>query len=187
MTDYVSSPVSLGSMDFPVGTILMYPWTTSLPKGWLLCDGTGFATATYPALSAAIGITYGSTGGFQVPNMTSRVPYGSGTEALGVKGGVASVTLTAAQTGMPAHRHITNDESVSGSNQCDSGSNDFAAYNNIDYGGNTGATSDTNSASAHTNLQPYMSMYFIIKAVALAEIKSVSAFRRIQERFPLEQ
>ena len=171
MADYVSAQVSLTKMDFPVGTILMYPWTTSLPKGWLLCDGTGFATATYPALFAAIGTTYGSTGGFQVPNMTSRVPYGSGTEALGAQGGAASVELTADQTGMVTHRHITNDDCVSGSNQCDTGSNDFAAYNNIDYGGTSGgAVSGVTAApingSAHTNLQPYMSMYFIIKAVA---------------------
>lgn len=166
MADYVSSPVSLGSMDFPVGTILMYPWNSSLPNGWLLCDGTGYAVATYPALYGAIQTVYGSSGGFQVPNMSGRVPVGAGGDSIGVTGGVTSVILTAAQTGLPAHRHITNDESVSGSNQCDSGSNDAAAYNNINYGGNTSSTSDANSASAHTNLQPYMSMYFIIKAVA---------------------
>lgn len=168
MADYVSSPVSLGSMDFPVGTVLMYPWTSSLPSGWLLCDGTGYAAATYPALYAAIGTTYGSSGGFQVPNMSNRVPvgYGSGLNTLGETGGATSVTLTAAQTGMVAHRHISYDGSVAGSNQCDTGSNDTAAYNNINYGGNTSSTSDANSASAHTNLQPYMSMYFIIKAVA---------------------
>lgn len=173
MADYVSSPVSLGSMDFPVGTILMYPLTTSLPKGWLLCDGGGYTIATYPALYAAIGNIYGgSSPDFQVPNMTSRVPVGAGGDSPGVTGGTTSVTLTAAQTGMPAHRHINADASITGSTQCDSGSNDFASYNNINYGGTTGDARDgssnlapQNSASAHTNLQPYMSMYFIIKAV----------------------
>jgi len=171
MADYVSAQVSLTKMDFPVGTILMYPWTTSLPKGWLLCDGTGFATATYPALFAAIGTTYGSSGGFQVPNMSSRVPVGVGAENPSATGGAASVELTADQTGMVAHRHITSDESVSGSNNCADGSNDAAARDNFNVGGTTGgAVKDGVAApingSAHTNLQPYMSMYFIIKAVA---------------------
>jgi microcystin-dependent protein len=171
MAGYVSSPVSLESMDFPVGTILMYPWTTSLPKGWLLCDGSGFATASYPALYSAIGLTYGSSGGFQVPNMTSRVPVGSGGESPGATGGATEVALTAEQTGMVAHRHRTLDASNSGSTQCDSGSNDEASFNNINYGGTTGGAVKDGSAapingSTHTNLQPYMSMYFIIKAFA---------------------
>jgi microcystin-dependent protein len=171
MAGYVSSPVSLESMDFPVGTILMYPFTTSLPKGWLLCDGTGYATATYPALYAAIGLTYGSSGGFQVPNMTSRVPVGSGGASPGATGGVTEVGLTAAQTGMVAHRHINADASPRNAVQVDSGSNDFAAFNDINYGGTSGGAVSGGVAapingSAHTNLQPYMSMYFIIKAVA---------------------
>jgi microcystin-dependent protein len=151
-------------MDFPVGTILMYPYTTSLPKGWLLCDGSGFAIATYPALYSSIGTTYGSTGGFQVPNMTGRVPYGSGVESLAATGGATSVQLTEFETGLPSHRHYTLDASNSGSVQCDTGSNDEASYNNINYGGNT-SDANTGASSAHTNLQPYMSMYFIIKAV----------------------
>ena len=166
MADYVSAQVSLAKMDFPVGTILMYPWTTSLPKGWLLCDGTGFATATYPALYAAIGTTYGSSGGFQVPTMTSRVPIGSGAENPGATGGLTEVTLSSNQTALVAHRHRTTDASNSGATQCDAGSNDEASYNNIDYGGSTGSASAVSAASSHTNLQPYMSMYFIIKAVA---------------------
>lgn len=165
MADYVSAQVSLTKMDFPVGTILMYPFTTSLPKGWLLCDGTGFATATYPALYAAIGNTYGSTGGFQVPTMTSRVPYGSGTESLGATGGVASVTLTATETGRPGHYHRTSDLTTLNTAGTADGSNSSTMTGSADYGGLTSTVSGS-AASAHTNLQPYMSMYFIIKAVA---------------------
>lgn len=169
MTDYVSSPVSLGSMDFPVGTILMYPFTSSLPNGWLLCDGTSYSGAAYPALYALIGVWYGGTlGNFNVPNMNGRVPVGftSGLNTLGETGGVTSVLLYSTQTGMVAHRHISYDASSGGANQCDTGSNDWASYNQINYGGSTGSVSETYAASAHTNLQPYMSMYFIIKAVA---------------------
>ena len=165
MADYVSAQVSLTKMDFPVGTILMFPYTTFIPRGWLLCDGTGFATATYPALSAAIGTTYGSTGGFQVPNMTSRVPYGSGTEALGAQGGVASVTLSEFQTGLVDHYHRNSDFHTNSLGGVASGSNVTGLYGDVDYG--TVSTEAAGpAASAHTNLQPYMSMYFIIKAVA---------------------
>lgn len=166
MADYVSAQVSLTKMDFPVGTILMFPYTVFIPRGWLLCDGTGFATATYPALFAAIGTTYGSTGGFQVPNMTSRVPYGSGTESLGAIGtGATSVTLTATQTGRPTHYHRTLDLNTLATVGTADGSNSSTMTGSADYGGLTSTVSGS-AASAHTNLQPYMSMYFIIKAVA---------------------
>jgi microcystin-dependent protein len=164
MADYVSAQVSLTKMDFPVGTILMYPFTTSLPKGWLLCDGTGYAIATYPALYSAIGLTYGSSGGFQVPNMSSRVPVGSGGDSPGATGGATSVALTPAQTGMVGHKHINYDASMRGANQCDTGSNDYGSFNDINYGGNTGGVTEANGL-AHENLQPYLSMYFIIKAL----------------------
>lgn len=165
MTDYVSAPISLESMDFPVGTILMYPWTTGLPNGWLLCDGSNYSQTAYPALYAVIGLTYGG-GTAKLPDLNARVPIGAGGESIGATGGATDVTLTAAQTGMVAHRHRTSDFSASSSNNCDTGSNDFGAYNNVARSGAvTGNASDTNAASSHTNLQPYMSMYFMIKAV----------------------
>jgi microcystin-dependent protein len=58
MDEYVSNPVSLDRFLFPVGTILNWT-TTTIPKGWLLCDGTGYAIATYPELYAAISTGFG--------------------------------------------------------------------------------------------------------------------------------
>lgn len=165
MADYVSAQVSLTKMDFPVGTILMFPYTTFIPRGWLLCNGSGFAVATYPALHSAIGTTYGSTGGFQVPNMTNRVPYGSGVESLGATGGATSVQLTEFQTGLVDHYHRNSDYHLNSTGGVASGSNVTGLYGDVDYG--TVSTEAAGSAaSAHTNVQPYMSMYFIIKAVA---------------------
>jgi len=169
MTFYVSEPISLESMNFPVGTILMYPFTTSIPNGWLLCNGSNYSQTQYPALYDAIGFTYGA-GSAKLPDLIGRVPVGSGGENPGITGGATDVALTAAQTGMVAHRHINSDFSVTGANQCDTGSNDFAAYNDVNNGGTTGeAVKDGVTApingSTHTNLQPYMSMYFIIKVV----------------------
>jgi microcystin-dependent protein len=162
MDEYVSSPVSLDRFLFPVGTILNWT-TTTVPKGWLLCDGTGYAIATYPELYAAIGTSFGSSGGFQVPNFSSRTPYG--TDAfVGATDGVATVTLTGAQTGFKNHFHNTFDFSTEGFSLADTGSSASAAFNRVDVGGSTSTAATANAASSHNNLQPYRSLSFIIKA-----------------------
>ena len=162
MDEYVSSPVSLDRFLFPVGTILNWT-TTTVPRGWLLCDGTGYATATYPELFAAIGTNFGASGGFQVPNFSSKVPYG-GTSSIGTSAGVATVTLTGGQTGIKGHSHNTFDFSTDGFSLADTGSSASAAYNTVDAGGSTSTVSAANAASSHNNLQPYRSLSFIIKA-----------------------
>lgn len=50
-----------------IGTIM--PWTGSLseiPKGWIICDGSGVSSRDYPLLAQAIGETYGASPGFSV-------------------------------------------------------------------------------------------------------------------------
>jgi microcystin-dependent protein len=162
MDEYVSSPVSLDRFLFPVGTILNWT-TTTVPKGWLLCDGTGYAIATYPELYAAIGTSFGSSGGFQVPNFSSRTPYGT-SDFVGATDGVATVTLTDAQTGFKSHYHTIADLSTEGFSLADTGSSASAAYNRVDAGGFTSTVAAANAASSHNNLQPYRSLSFIIKA-----------------------
>ena len=162
MDEYVSNPVSLDRFLFPVGTILNWT-TTTIPKGWLLCDGTGYAIATYPELYAAISTGFGSSGGFQVPNFSSRAPYGASGGA-GATGGQATVTLTADETGFKNHLHNTFDFSTTGNNNADTGSSASAAFNTVDAGGPTSTAAAANAASSHNNLQPYRSLSFIIKA-----------------------
>jgi microcystin-dependent protein len=162
MDEYVSSPVSLDRFLFPVGTILN--WTaTTIPKGWLLCDGTGYAIATYPELYAVISTSFGSSGGFQVPNFSSRTPYGT-SDFVGATDGAATVQLTASQTGFKNHSHNTFDFSTTGFNTANTGSSASAAYNTVDAGGFTSTVTATTAASSHNNLQPYRSLSFIIKA-----------------------
>lgn len=87
------------------------------PTGWLLCDGTAVSRSTYSALFAVTGTTYGVGDGsttFNVPNLKGRtvIGVGVGTEITGVAGvlqGAKEVTLTSAQSGVPAHAHsVTN-------------------------------------------------------------------------------
>lgn len=52
------------------GTIIIWPGTT-VPDGYLLCDGSEISRITYSALFAVIGTTYGpgdSSGTFNLPN-----------------------------------------------------------------------------------------------------------------------
>lgn len=46
----------------PVGSIIPYAGTT-IPDGWLLCDGSAISRTTYSALFASIGTTYGAGDG----------------------------------------------------------------------------------------------------------------------------
>ena len=107
----------------PTGTITAFGGTVA-PTGWVLCDGSSYATAAYPALFAVIGNQFDTSGGqaspgagnFRVPLLTGRAPFGrdgsqSEFDAMGETGGVKSVTLTQAQSGLVAHSHTV---SVSG-------------------------------------------------------------------------
>jgi microcystin-dependent protein len=83
----------------PTGAIMMW-YTSTAPAGWILCQGQ--STSGYTALAAVIGAT--------VPDLRTRVPVGKGDpgtafQSIGSTGGVTDVTLTAAQSGSPAHSH----------------------------------------------------------------------------------
>lgn len=181
VSQYISEP----TVKVPVGMIVMYAGST-IPAGWLKCDGTGYAIATYPALYAVIGTTYGSTGGFQVPNLTDRAPVGAGgtatgaltsangagvgiTEAglgraIGSTGGYASVTLTPAQSGVPAHTHSYDDYYRLYGTALTAGTNPVNPNNQTEVTRDTGDTSASNATSSHENRMPYIVVNFIIKA-----------------------
>lgn len=81
----------------PIGAITMYAGTTA-PTGWHLCDGTAHGSAVLEALS-------GSPNTF---NLRDKFIIAAGsTYARGATGGAARVTLSAAESGVPAHGHGT--------------------------------------------------------------------------------
>jgi hypothetical protein len=47
----------------PVGAILYYPSST-IPVGWMMCDGAAISTTTFSLLFSKIGYTYGGSGNF---------------------------------------------------------------------------------------------------------------------------
>lgn len=80
---------------------------STVPAGYLLCDGSEVSRATYAMLFTAIGTTYGTGDGsttFNIPDLSGRVAIGpSQTHALGSTGGAATVTLSTSN--LPMHHH----------------------------------------------------------------------------------
>lgn len=121
----------------PAGTIIIYAGSGAAPSGWLTCSGALLNKSDYANLSAAIGTSFntgGETAGqFRIPDLRGRVPVGAGTGTGGASSGTANitggssltarslgatisngqerVTLSAAESGIPAHSHSLNETS----------------------------------------------------------------------------
>ena len=104
----------------PTGAVIAFAGS-SAPSGWLLCSGQEVAIASYGTLYAVVSTTYGSltngsngvgTTHFRVPDLRGRTVVGVGTgtgltaRALAATTGAETVTLTSAQSGVPAHAHV---------------------------------------------------------------------------------
>lgn len=111
-----SPPIWSTLSAIPTGTVQMFAGTT-IPTGWLECDGSTVSSTNYLSLHSVISNTYGGSAytgaaglSFQLPDMRSRFPlaYGSGTNltprtTMGQKLGAETHTLTSGQ--MPQHSH----------------------------------------------------------------------------------
>ena len=185
----------------PVGMVAPFAGASS-PNGWLICDGTAVSRSTYASLFSAIGTTYGvgdNTTTFNLPDLRGRTPIGVGTgtgltaRALAATVGAESVTLTAGQSGVPAHSHantatatdsghshtVTWTETVdstgdapAGTFRLDTGNSSFQGTNSIGTSSNSAnitvsVTNVNNTAidatDAHTNMQPSIALNYIIK------------------------
>jgi len=165
----VSRPVSQQTRKIPAGLVTIWPSDT-IPAGWLLCDGSVYSSEAYPALFAAIGTTYGGLLA-RLPDMRTRVPYYTG--ILNAIGGTSTVTLTAAQSGRVGHTHKYQDfyHNSQYTNVTDSGSGVSGIRNAASaletsselVIGPTPYLNGVGASAAHTNLQPYLLINFIIK------------------------
>jgi microcystin-dependent protein len=167
-----------------VNTGIVVPWgSAAIPSGFLLCDGTSYATATYAALFAVIAYTYGGSGAnFNVPDLRDRTIVGvssSNSKALAqaigantvtptgnIGGNTASTSLNTAQ--IPGHLHTFGGNpapcgaSAPGGRGCMSG----GAVNTSNTGGGQGhdhALSANFTGSANSVLQPGLVLNYIIK------------------------
>ncbi|MBI1838917.1 MAG: tail fiber protein [Candidatus Colwellbacteria bacterium] len=139
----------------------------SAPSGWLLADGSAVSRATYSALFTALGTTYGAGDGsttFNVPDLRGRAPIGMGqgsgltNRSLNDKGGEEAHILTI--TEMPSHNHsgtFVRCEGCAPQNQSGPGYPTNAGYTT------GGSVPSQGGGAAHNNMQPYITLNFIIK------------------------
>ena len=166
-----------GIEGIPTATIV--PWSdSSVPSGFLECNGQSVSQSTYAALYAIIGTTYGDPGGgnFNVPNLADNVPVGkSNNKALASTGGANTVTSTGNVGGSTANATLSTPQLASHSHS--SGANPGGGYSND--GGPEGRNSNTGSSGSgggHSHnmsanfsgdatsvLQPYLTIMYIIK------------------------
>ncbi len=158
------------------------------PRGWAFCDGQLLPISQNTALFSLIGTTYGGDGRTTtaLPNLQGRAPMhpgrGPGLTArrLGQRVGVETVTLSEAQ--IPNHKHTaraaTNRANVTTPTNTSSfaraaGGNAYhtdSASNQVDLASST--ISNTGGGQAHTNLQPFLAINFIIALVGTYPARS---------------
>lgn len=96
----------------PVGTVVDFIGTTA-PPGWILLQGQTLTNAIteYPTLWNVVPASMKSGNNIILPDARNRVIVGRGSGTFsnqGATGGVESVTLTAAQSGLVGHAHPSN-------------------------------------------------------------------------------
>ena len=154
-----------------IGEIKMFAGNFA-PRNWALCDGQLIAVSQYNALFALLGTIYGGDGRttFGLPDMRGRIPVHAGSgpgltpRNIGTRSGVETVTLSANQ--MPnLHHQLQADADPA--NEHNPGGNALGAaavYTNTAPTANMAvqAIGNTGGSQAHTNVQPYQCVNFII-------------------------
>ena len=167
-----------GIEGIPTATIV--PWSdSSIPSGFLECNGQAVSRSTYATLFAIISTTYGVGDGsttFNVPNLQDNVIVGkSNNKTLASTGGANTVTRTGniggstanatlSEAQLAAHTHTQGgnsfgtraDEAEAGFQQNDAGN----AGSSEGHSHNMSANFTGNAASV---VQPYLTIVYIIK------------------------
>ena len=162
----------------PTGGLMMWP-TATAPSGWLMCNGQAVSRATFSALFALIGTTFGAGDGsttFNLPDYRDRMPIGANTiTAIAGTGGskdavVVSHTHTATSSvSDPGHSHglagTFNLEGVGGGYNLAEPSGTSRSTNTATTGISVSTTvNSTGVSGTNANLPPYLGINFIIKA-----------------------
>lgn len=157
------------------------------PRGWAFCNGQLLPISQNTALFSLIGTTYGGDGRSTtaLPNLQGRAPMQPGRgpgltdRRLGERGGTETVTLTEAQ--MPNHQHGW---SVSGrtANANDPDDQSHLAGASLDQNlyhapdnpvdMNEQTLGESGDSQPHNNMQPFLTINFIIALVGLYPSRS---------------
>jgi len=163
-----------------VNTGLIIPWSdSSIPTGFLECDGTAVSRSTYAALFAVVGTAYGVGDGsttFNLPDLQNRVcQHKSPTKSQYSTGGANTVAATGNVTGgaignttvstpqLPSHTHSMASSFFSGGG-AQTGAGSGTAGSSGGGGAHTHPLSSANFVGdANSVLQPYLTLVYIIK------------------------
>jgi microcystin-dependent protein len=162
-----------------LGQITLIAFTFA-PKGWAFCNGQLLPINQNQALFALLGTTYGGDGRvtFALPDLRGRAPVHRGNEIqLGQTGGETGHTLI--QSELPTHAHI-----VQGT--ANQGAANTAGGNVLAEKGRRGknvfglqpvgvdiqpldpsSVSVAGGSQAHSNMQPYLVLNFVIAMVGI--------------------
>jgi|GEM_PF-3321187 len=161
----------------PAGVVRIWPGLKStIPAGWILCDGSQKSQIVYPDLFAALG---GNLSPWGVQDTTFSLPLLKPSETiiqanqanenlqnndesfykLALHGGENKHTLLL--TEIPKHTHTINHENTSGNTGSGiAGGATTVAYQNT----TSGSGGDTaGQTTPHQNMPPFVAMYYIIK------------------------
>jgi microcystin-dependent protein len=167
-----------------LGEISMGAWDFA-PHGFAFCNGQLLSISQNTALFSLLGTNFGGDGQqtFGLPDLRGRIAMHWGQGAglsnynIGQTGGVEVVTLTTPQ--IPAHNHLIN-ASFNPGNVADPSGSYFAnspvtgsgpnasqlkIYQNTAPNGSTfnaGTISQTGGGQAHSNVQPYLCVTYVI-------------------------
>lgn len=178
-----SSGSTGGGAVLPAGVIHMWAGqASSVPSGWLLCDGRVLNRSQYPALYAAIGNSYGGSayqGTFALPDFTGRFPAGQtgarwDMSGVGKSGGEYEHQLTLSEIPNATGSFIFHGMEQGGPAWQPSGVFGGSEMDHYQYKAlseaYTGASSIKSvnfslggGGQAHNNMPPYLTTNFIIK------------------------
>jgi len=163
-----------------VNTGLIVPWTdSSIPSGFLECDGTAVSRTTYADLFAVVGTNYGAGDGsttFNLPDLADRTCQNkSPTKSQFSTGGANTVTTTGNIAGNAGNTTLTTPTIASHNHPVGTGSMRGAISGPAPVGG--GGLEGAGGGGAHSHalssvtftggadsvLQPYLTLIYIIK------------------------
>ena len=168
-----------GIEGIPTGCII--PWSdTSVPTGFLECNGQAVNRSTYATLFAIVATTYGAGNGsttFNVPDLKDNVPLGrSNSAALASSGGANTVSSTGNVGGSTANATLTEAQLAAHTHSnANTLNNHLGPYANAVTrpGGSTGSAgsgtghshnmSATFAGDATSVVQPYLTILYVIK------------------------
>ena len=180
--DYDGANIT-GIEGIPTATII--PWSdSSIPSGYLECNGATVSRTTYADLFAIVGTTYGAGDGsttFEIPDLQDNIPVGkSNNKAVGSTGGANTVAATGNIAGSTANASLSTAQLAShahpgGSNHPQGARNIEATAGMVKAAGATN-TASSGSSQGHSHnmsanftgdatsvLQPYLTIIYIIK------------------------